>query len=310
MNKINELDHLAPIADEMLAGLHADERMRLRIRAAAKAGRPVRRKGYALVPAVCCAALALAVAGAALTPGRLAQKTPEVVTIETIAAGSEAAAAGAAMADLGDGARVRVAPQQGTSLFATGGGDIPMVAVDGFVYRMMTVPGDVGRLAGGQIGTVATHTDEPSLLPQEALSGGASNVAQEGAAIYAVSGLDPSTAVAAEVGGSLRLFQRVSYAGRGPGGQGLEDTFDVRGRVKHLELSGVGELTGDKANEVIAVLLDHAYLAKADVSARKEFLTVTLDNGLRLQLGVSGDMLCGCGGWSCPEFFEAFENAL
>ena len=28
------------------------------------------------------------------------------------------------------------------------------------------------------------------------------------------------------------------------------------------------------------------------------------------QLGVSGDTLCGCGGWSCPEFFEAFEEAL
>ena len=32
--------------------------------------------------------------------------------------------------------------------------------------------------------------------------------------------------------------------------------------------------------------------------------------GHPLQLGVSGDMLCGCGGWSCPEFFEAFEAAL
>ena len=32
--------------------------------------------------------------------------------------------------------------------------------------------------------------------------------------------------------------------------------------------------------------------------------------GGKLQLGVSGDTLCGCGGWSCPEFFEAFEAAL
>ena len=67
---------------------------------------------------------------------------------------------------------------------------------------------------------------------------------------------------------------------------------------------------GDAANEVVAVLLDHATLTAADQTTGKQTLTVTLDNGLRLQLGVSGDTLCGCGGWSCPEFFEAFEAAL
>ena len=65
-----------------------------------------------------------------------------------------------------------------------------------------------------------------------------------------------------------------------------------------------------KANEVIGVLLDHAVLKSADATARGQTLTVTLDNGLRLQLGVSGDTVTGCGGWSCPEFFEAFEKAL
>ena len=28
------------------------------------------------------------------------------------------------------------------------------------------------------------------------------------------------------------------------------------------------------------------------------------------QLGVSGDTVSACGGWSCPEFFEAFESGL
>ena len=84
----------------------------------------------------------------------------------------------------------------------------------------------------------------------------------------------------------------------------------MRGQVKRLELSGVGELTGDAANAAIDVLLDHAVLKSADATARRQTLTVTLDSGLRLQLGVSGDTLCGCGGWSCPEFFEAFEAAL
>ena len=84
----------------------------------------------------------------------------------------------------------------------------------------------------------------------------------------------------------------------------------MRGQVKRLELSGVGTLTGDAANAAIDVLLDHAVLKTADATARRQTLTMTLDSGLRLQLGVSGDTLCGCGGWSCPEFFEAFEAAL
>ena len=62
--------------------------------------------------------------------------------------------------------------------------------------------------------------------------------------------------------------------------------------------------------KVIAVLLDEAVLKSADMTARRQTLTVTLHNGLKLQLGVSGDTVCGCGGWSCPEFFDAFEAAL
>ena len=72
----------------------------------------------------------------------------------------------------------------------------------------------------------------------------------------------------------------------------------------------VGTLSGEAANAAVDVLLDNATLQSADATARAQSLTVTLDNGLKLQLGVSGDTLCGCGGWSCPEFFEAFEAAL
>ena len=102
------------------------------------------------------------------------------------------------------------------------------------------------------------------------MTGGLSNVAEAGQTIYAVSGVDVNTAVACEVGGNMRLFQRVSYAGKGPGGQGLEDTFSVRGQVAELTLSGVGTLIGDAANDAAAVLLDHATLKSADSSARKQ----------------------------------------
>ena len=316
------LTQLGPIADEMLGGLQADEAMRLKIKRAAAEGRSIRRspvKRYA--PAVCCAALALAFVGAAVP--RLNQNTeennnpmiasePVAVSIDTIAAGEGAAYAGGELvADLGDNARVRAAGPSGNSLFAHAGSDIALVAVNGAVYQMLITPKDVGSsMLGDSLGDVALFDEQPSLASPKEMNAGLSNVAGQGAVIYSIKGLPKTTVVAVEVDGNMRVFQRVSYAGKGPAGASLEDTFSVRGKVKSAELSGVGELTGSKANEVIAVLLDNAALRSADATARRQTLTVTLENGLKLQLGVSGDTLCGCGGWSCPEFFEAFEAAL
>lgn len=320
MNEMKALDRLGPVAEEMLGGLHAGEAMKRRVRLAAAQEQPGRwapRRVW--MPAACCAALALVCVGIA-GGSRLMPQTPEepvvaarqgTVQIKTIAAGAGDALPGVSVADLGEGASVRAAAPREDSLFATASGDIPMVSVGGAVYRLLTSPQDMGdSLRGEQIGTVQTFTQEPSLASEQELENGVSNVAEEGAAVYAVTGMSSSTAVACEVDGRLRLFQRVSHAGRGPGGQSLEDTFSVRGQVRTMELSSVGALSGDAANEVVAVLLDHATLTAADQTAGKQTLTVTLDNGLRLQLGVSGDTLCGCGGWSCPEFFEAFEAAL
>lgn len=323
MNDLKLLDQLGPIANEMLGGLHADERMRLSIKREAEASAargsaaPAGRRR--LVPAACCAALALLCVG--VTTARLGVKEnepllaaePAVMAIDSIAAGegSDAAAAGTLVADLGTGARVRKAEMDGESLFAAGEGDIPLVTVDGAVYRMLATPKDVGSaMLGGQVGSVQHHDAQPSLAASDAMRAGLSNVADEGAPVYAVGGLAQTTAVAAEVNGSMRVFQRVSYAGRGPAGSSLEETFSVRGQVKRLELSGVGTLTDDAANAAIDMLLDHATLKTADAMSRGQTLTVTLDSGLRLEMGVSGDTLYGCGGWSCPEFFEAFEAAL
>ena len=310
MNKMDALDRLGPITDEMLAGLHADHQMKTRIREAAAAKRAPARPMMRFAPALCCAALAIACVGVLGLRG----VSPEMKTaqIETIAAGDGLAVVSETqLADLGDGARVGAAAPKNTSLFAEGKGDMPLVTVDGAVYRMLTTPKTLSNsLKGDCVGAVETVTDEPSLESEEAMKAGLSNVAAQGAEVYALSGVSRNTAVAAEVDGQLRVFQRVSYAGKGPGKQSLEDTLDVRGKVKTLELSGVGTLEGDAANDVMAVLLDNASLKSADMNARKQSLTVTLQSGIKLQLGVSGDTLCGCGGWSCPEFFEAFEAAL
>ena len=311
---IKELERLAPTADEMLSGLHADETMKRRILSAAREEKKWSVSMPRLVPALCCAALAVACIG--MFAPRLSQTavraaaSPAPVSIDTIAAGDEQAVSMTRMADVSGTARVRAAGGS-DSLFASTSGDIPLVAVNGAVYRMLSTPTNVeNSLLSDAVGTVSTTTDEPSLADDSAMAGGLSNVAEAGQTIYAVSGVDVNTAVACEVGGNMRLFQRVSYAGKGPGGQGLEDTFSVRGQVAELTLSGVGTLIGDAANDAAAVLLDHATLKSADSSARKQTLTVTLTNGLKLQLGVSGDTVSACGKWSCPEFFEAFESGL
>ena len=315
------LDQLGPITDEMLGGLQADEALRMKIKHAAAQNQTTRRAPVRqFVPAACCAALALACVG--ILGPRLNENTtentamlanePVAVSIDTIAAGEGAAYAGGELvADLGDNARVRMAAPAGQSLFAQADSDIALVTVGNAVYQMLETPKDVGNsLLGDSLGDVTLFDEQPSLASPKEMAAGLSNVAKQGTVIYSIAGLPKTTAVAAEVDGNMRVFQRVSYAGRGPAGDSLEETFSVRGKVKRMELSGVGELEGSKANEVIAVLLENAALKSTDATARRQTLTVTLENGLKLQLGVSGDTLCGCGGWSCPEFFEAFEAAL
>ena len=39
-------------------------------------------------------------------------------------------------------------------------------------------------------------------------------------------------------------------------------------------------------------------------------LLIGLKNGLTLQLLVSDESVSACGTWSCPDFFEAFDEAV
>ena len=98
------------------------------------------------------------------------------------------------------------------------------------------------------------------------------------------------------------------------GGDGQQLFEKDLGRLLHVR--ALRENTGVEVDPItvsythLATLLDHATLKSADMSAKKQTLTATLTNGLKLQLGVSGDTVSACGGWSCPEFFEAFESGL
>ena len=90
--------------------------------------------------------------------------------------------------------------------------------------------------------------------------------------------------------------------------QNREQNF-LEGKVIALELTGVGTVTDPVAAQALmATLLDCAEYESSGSITSKKALLVELDNGLVLQMNVKGDRLAGCGVWSCPEFFEAFDE--
>ena len=307
MIDIKELEHLAPMANEMLSGLHADETMKRRILFAANENKrraPMPR----LVPALCCAALAIACVSA-FAP-RLsgtavdAAATPMPVSIDSIAAGGEQAAPMTRVADVSGTARVRAAGGGSESLFRLGERRYSAGCRQRRGLSHAQRARKRARRPAGQRGRHGHHGDRRALLADDdAMAGGLSNVAEAGQTIYAVSGLDANTAVACEVGGNMRLFQRVSYAGKGPGGLGLEDTIlrpRSGRRADAFRRRHADRRSGERRRRHAARPRD----AQIGGYVRKEAtLTATLTNGLKLQLGVSGDTVSACGGWSCPEFF-------
>lgn len=194
------------------------------------------------------------------------------------------------------------------SLFADEGANPSLVGINGRFYRMLNVvvPQDA---IGSVIAEVQEYTDEPSLA---ATVGVISNVVGSGTPIHKADGISHKTACIVEVDGVPRLFQRVGYAsGTTIGSELLEDTLDIYGHVAALELSGVGVIhNADNANQLIYMLSEFASYHGNDIMGGSQALTIYLDNGLSLQLMVDGDVLSGCGAWSCPEFFDAFTDYL
>ncbi len=189
------------------------------------------------------------------------------------------------------------------------GGSWPMVGVNGSFYRLLTSPGTVdASLLGAELGTVAEFTTEPSLSGTDVLL---SNTAPYGTAVHAIRGMDGAL-VAAQVDGAWRVFQRVSFNGNAlRGSEKLADTLHISGRVIAMELSGVGAITDETVCAKLAdTLLKNATFDSSGSISSKQSLLIELDSGLVLQMAVRGDKLAACGVWSCPEFLEAFEEAV
>ena len=305
---LHQLEQLSQTADSALSGLEADRHLILRIeRAAAQPPQPRKRKVWA--PALACA-MALVVCVAVTVPMLLQPRQNSLITSQ--AAGNGVAGSERALLNMSEDSvsigQNGVAPAY-RSIWEEGSGTFPLIGAQGRYYRMLTTPGSVSdSLLGTSLGTVAEFTTEPSLSGGDVLL---SNAAAFGTEVYEITGMG-GTLVAAEVNGSMRLFQRVSFNGNAlRGSEALDDTLQISGHIASMELSDVGVITdADACEELLSTLLDCAtYESSGTVSGRQSLL-IGLDNGLTVQLAVRDDNLSACGTWSCPEFFEAFEAAM
>lgn len=300
-----KLDNLYAVAEETLGGLAAGPALfnRARMRAQQPVS-PRPRMHRALAFAL---SLALVVSLASFALPRLAGTG--IPALNTIAAGPALPEGARMAADLPRGSLVLSAAKTPSyqGVWATGSGaNFPLIRLDGRFYRLLTHPEDVSSLRGSQLGLVETYTDEPALdLGNSVLS----NAAAQGAPVYAVSGMG-SAAIAADVDGSLRLFQRVSYSGNALiGDEDLKDTLPA-GAVT-LQLSGTGTVSDpDTAARLLGILFSKAVYQGSQSRSGSEALLIQYSNGAVLQLAVSGDSLSACGTWACPEFFQEFRSAV
>lgn len=306
------LQQLPQAAEQGLSGLTAGPHLKARIQLAAtqpeKARSPFALRLTRWMPIACClAALALFVA-----IGLPSEQTQPASLIDSNSLGPATDVPGVLTADLTDSGIVISAgnanPGYRSIWASSSGGSYPLIGVNGKYYRMLTSPRSVSSsLIGSSLGTVAEFTTEPSLAGTDTVL---SNTVAFGKDVFAIRGMG-DTLVTAEVDGQMRLFQRVSFNGNAlRGRESLSDTLQIEGRVIAMELSSVGTITDPAVCErLLATLFDCAsYESSGSVSSRQSLL-LELDNGLVLQMAVKSDSLAACGVWSCPEFFEAFEEA-
>lgn len=195
----------------------------------------------------------------------------------------------------------------GGNLFATSSAStFPVVIVNGAAYRLLTSPSGISSgLLGEKLGTVDEFNVEPALGTSAIVS----NTVGQGEAVYAVDGMGGAL-IAAPVNGSNRVFQRISYAGTATiGRESLGDTLCSAEQVSWIFVSDIGTVSGADAVSLMKILLDTADYQSTSMSGSGS-VQIGLKNGLVLQLLSGNDCVSACGTWSCPDFFEAFHEAV
>ena len=193
------------------------------------------------------------------------------------------------------------------SLWAAGGNNFPLIAVNGKYYRQ-TAGMDVSSLIGNSLGTIEEYTDEPALSPSAIVS----NVVLQGEEIFFFFFMGDGM-IGANINGSFIPFQRVSFAGNAIlAGESLQSTLGFStGDVSAFELSGFGTVSdGAKVQELASLLLNESSYLSASLGSGSQLLHIHLTNGLTLQLYVDDSTFSACGSWSCPDFQQAFTDAM
>lgn len=314
MKNVEErLQKLPQIADSI--DLQADEALKRKILSAARARQTGRRRTVIrrLTPVLCCALVLLIGGGAYALPrmtGGQVLPTAQPL-IDSRAAGATLSVGEKLALDVPQGS-ITISSSSNPSFrsiwAAASGGNFPLIGVEGRYYRLLTNPTALSsNLLGDSLGAVDNYTSEPALAGN---SGICSNVVAAGETVYAVQGMRGAL-VSAKVDGQMRVFQRVSFGSSAlVGGESLSDTLRADSVVA-LELSGVGTINdAATAKRLIGVLTGSANYLRASGSETNQSLLIQLSNGLAIQMAVNGERLIACGTWACPEFFNAFQEAL
>ena len=307
---MSRLENLNEVADRNLGGLKADARLLHQI-LNAESKKPERKVKWRPILVAGAAAVVLLAAGLIGLP-QLLRYNGDISVVSRSAGGDNAPQMMSLTANVPSGSVNITESASGTqgysNLFEEGqNANFPLIKIGEKTYRMLTssVTAGTGQL-GDSLGMVSDYTSEPALS-----SGGiVSNTVTLGQAVYAVKGMNAAL-IAADVQGTLRVFQRVSYAGTAiTGGESLKDVLTGSAGVTAIELSGVGRVTGAGVQTLMNTLYQYAqYEGAAESRNGAQSLLLTLDNGLTVQMNVENGILSACGSWSCPEFFEEFEDA-
>ncbi len=309
-----QLNNLPEIANSALADLTAGAELNHRIQMAVMEARTPKKKAFSMrrvlsVATACAAAAALVVC---LTPVVKQVKQARLIHSSSLGDDAPAVTEDLLLADL-NGDDVAISEQKAVPSYrnlwsASTDGFFPLIGVNGRYYRMMTSPRSVSSsLLGSSVGTIAEFTATPSLSGTDVVL---SNKAAFGTEVYEISGMG-GTLVVAEVDGTTRLFQRVSFNGNAlKGSESLADTLQISGHVSAMELSDVGTISdASVCEQLLSTLLNNATYESSGSLNASQSLLIELDNGLVVQMAVKNDKLAACGVWSCPEFIEAFESA-
>ncbi|MBR6187038.1 MAG: hypothetical protein IKQ41_12370 [Clostridia bacterium] len=295
-------------------GLQADEQLKRKILRAAQEKRAPQKSAALrrLVPALCAVIVLIGALGVTVLPG-LRESGPQPTTaplIDSHPAGDPVPGEKLAL-DVPPGSITikRSSNPSFRSIWAPqSGANFPLIGVNGRYYRLLTNPTSIsGGLLGQSLGTVSNYTSEPALAGRDGIC---SNVVAQGETVYAVSGMNGALA-AANVNGQMRVFQRVSFGDSAlVGSEGLGDTLRASSAVA-LELSGVGTVNDPAAaKRLVQILVNNASFIRSGAAETNQSLLIQLENGIVLQMAVNGERLIACGTWACPEFFDAFQEAL